>query len=191
MVWSSGGRSGVVVEVCPGDLVTVRIAKTGGADEDPDAAFHPAHLVYAPKFGGRTEAGHASIGGMAAPTTDRLEYRLDFAPLWCPREGQIYLDGGGGRGPVSYSVFYERARCASRPPDDPTFTLRRVTGAATIPRGAYAVSVPASSAIAFGAVPHNITISPGQRFPLGVLAIETFQPVAGTLEAVAFHVRIG
>ncbi len=190
--WQSGTRSSVMVSACAGDLITVRVLRRGAAEEEVDAAYRPPHLIYAPTFGGGCEAGPTTVGGMAAPKTeDPLEYRVDLAPLWCPYDGQIFLDGGGGRGPVDYDLFFERGRRALKPCEDPTFTLRKVTGAVAMPRGAYAVSVPVALSLSFGpAAVHTFTVQPGQRFPLGSLAFGTVAPGGSDpVEALAFHVR--
>jgi hypothetical protein len=195
MRWSSGGRA-IVTSVCAGDLITVGLALAAGEDptaEDVNHDNQPPHLVYVPEFTG-SDAVVGTVGGVSAPPLHPLEYRVDLVAFWCPYNGQIALDGGGGRPPivpVAYDVWWERVRCAARPPDDPTFVLRKVGAPVRVPRGAYAVSVPVSTAITFYAgVPQTFTIDPGQRFLLGSLAFGQIGPSGATIQAIAFHLRL-
>jgi hypothetical protein len=185
-----------VTDVCAGDLVTVRLALAPGEADDverPNLQALPIHLVYAPRFSGGDDDERGTVGGQLAPTLHPLEYRVDLVALWCPYHGQVALDGGGGRSAddqVNYFVWYERVRCAERPLDDPTLLLRDVGGPTPIPRGAYAVSVPVPYDVRFlSGVPLVLTLSPGQRFALGSLALGAFAGDTYVLPAITFHLR--
>lgn len=195
MIWRSGNRN-QVTSVCAGDLISVRLARAAGEPDDreqPNLDGQQPHLIYVPQFSGDGKPGF--VGGQTAPVTasQKLEYRVDLVAFWCPYNGQIEIDGGGGRDPgdqVTYDVWYERCRCAPRPPDDPTFTLRRVDSALPVPRGAYAVTVPQTASITFQfGDPQTFSIDPGQRFVLGALAFGTFSPAVVVIDAIAFHLR--
>jgi hypothetical protein len=198
MQWRTGRRHNVT-SVCAGDLITVRLALAAGESgetDDVNAQYQQPHLVYAPSFSGEGVL-KGTVGGQTAPSSDPLEYRVDLCALWCPYNGQIALDGGGGLEEASnalYDVWFERVRCAPRPPDDPTFMLRKVDDPVRVPRGAYAVSVPQTASIAFRAgVQQTFSIDPGQRFLLGGLSVGTVEPgiagPGGTIQAIVFHLR--
>ncbi|EYF01892.1 hypothetical protein [Chondromyces apiculatus] len=188
ITWRSGERSPVFADVCADDLLCVRLALVDpGEVEDVGAGYRLPHLVYLPAFGGRGTNRPGIVGGMDAPTDDRLEYRVDLAPLFCPYQGQVCLDGGRG---AEYRVHYERARCASRHVDDPTLTLHRVGGRVDVPRGAYALSVVDNCELRFGPDATQVhPMHPTVRWPLGFRAMGWVEPADSIVHSIAFHLR--
>ena len=188
--WQSGTRSGKLLDTCPNDLITVRLAHQSGIAETTREGYLP-HLVFVPAFKGR-DARPNEYGGESPPTGDPIEFRVNLEPFWCPYRGEIYLDGGGAS--ALYEVTYERTRSVPRPREEPVITRHGVT---TVPqkisRGVFAVSAGATvstAAFTHAGTPFVLTIAPGIRVPLGCLAQGAVAATSGVIESLHFHVRL-
>jgi len=192
--WTSGARSSKLLDVCPGDLVIPRLTKTSGPGERPGPDGRVPHLVYVPRFEGR-DACPGQMGGERPTAADPIEYRVDIAPIWCPYEGELYLDGGGAGGvvPNAFDVIFSRTRQAPQPLHDPTYSLITITAPSNVPRGAYRVAGPDYQSVQFvGVGGLSKVLQVGERgIDIPAALAGTVAPtVAGPIDALSFWVRL-
>lgn len=179
--WTSGQRSPVLLQVCRGTLVHVRLRRLGGAGSEtykpgpaPGAGLRP-HLVYEPRIasGDASELPDGALVGApfdATPAALVDVIRVGW-PFWVPYAGigDLSLDGGGG---VEYEVLFRTVRCAPRPAQGPVLPLHDVRPAAPVqlPGNVWALEAPRRCVLlvtAPGGGAMSLELEPGGRYPLG------------------------